>query len=76
MNAIGGLLTGTAGLVCCGVLFIVLAVGLVLYLLSRAKQGAITSTPPAPPIQSTVEHPTAPPSANEEPPHPPTPGAP
>jgi hypothetical protein len=51
--------TLATGVVCCGVLFFAFCVGLVLWYLVRQKPQIEAAQAPKPPIQETIEHPTA-----------------
>jgi hypothetical protein len=59
MNVLGGLVSIGAAVACCGVLFAIFCVALVLWYWRRQPNQVATSTAPAPPIQASIEHPTA-----------------
>ena len=59
MSIIGGLLSMGAWLVCCGVLLVGLIVAGVLFYSSRQKPQSVSPAAPTPPVQTTIEHPTA-----------------
>ena len=75
----GILTTIGTGVACCGVLFFLFCAGLVFWYLFNQPRQVVSATAPEPPIQATIEHPTAgtpepepAPSTLSEPPH--TPG--
>jgi hypothetical protein len=84
MRALAGLGAIGGALACCGVLFVALLVGLIVWYWRRQPNMAVSATPPEPPIQATIEHPTAataapakaPEPAGETPPPPPAPPTP
>jgi len=57
---------GTAT-VCCGVLFFLFCAGLVFWYLFNQPKQAVSSAAPEPPVQRTIEHPTADAPADESP---------
>ena len=76
MAALGGLL-GIGGFVfCCGLLFVLFLVGLVLWYWRNQPDMKASQEAPQPPIQATIEHPTAAAPAPAPAPEPPAPAAP
>jgi predicted lipid-binding transport protein (Tim44 family) len=58
MAILGGLGAIGGSIACCGLLFVVLLVGLVIWYWSRQPAQQSSAMPPQPPIQSIIEHPT------------------
>ena len=59
------------GVVFCGVLLVVAGAALVMGLNKRARPTTLSATPPAPPVQEKIEHPTASEERSSTPPPPP-----
>jgi hypothetical protein len=68
MQFLAGLFTVGAMFLCCGVLLIALIVGGVLFYTSRQRAQSVSPAAPTPPIQATIEHPTAAPQQAAAPP--------
>jgi hypothetical protein len=59
MTALGGML-GIGGTVfCCGLLFVLFLVALVIWYWRNEPDQKVSATAPEPPIQASIEHPTA-----------------
>lgn len=59
MTAVGGLLTIGALVFWCGFLFVLFLVVLVVWYWRHQPEQEVSATAPEPPIQATIEHPTA-----------------
>ena len=59
MNIVGGLLGLGSAFVCFALLFVVLVIALVVWLWQRQPGQEVSVSAPTPPIQTTIEHPTA-----------------
>ena len=56
---IGGLASLGTAVACCAVLFAVLLVALVIWYYRHQPEQVVSNVAPTPPIQATIEHPTA-----------------
>jgi len=66
-----------SGVACCGVLFFLICAGLVFWYLANQPKMDVSDSAPTPPVQATIEHPTAAsPAAPAVPPVAETPAAP
>jgi len=59
MSFIGGLLGIGGSIVCCALLFVAVMVGLVLWYWRHQPEQQTSLVPPTPPVQASIEHPTA-----------------
>jgi hypothetical protein len=57
--ALGALTQIGVSVACCGLLFFLFCIGLVLWYLVRQPKQQVSAEAPAPVIQATIEHPTA-----------------
>jgi len=59
MRLLGGLLGAGGCIVCLGAIFVIVMVGLVFWYWRNQPKQETSATAPEPPIQATIEHPTA-----------------
>ena len=59
MTALGGLLTISGAVFCCGAIFILSMCALVVWYWRNQPNQKTSAVAPEPPIQATIEHPTA-----------------
>jgi hypothetical protein len=59
MKFIGGLLGIGGSIACCALLFVIVMVGLVVWYWRHQPEQQTSLVAPAPPIQASIEHPTA-----------------
>ena len=59
MRLIGGLLSAGGCIVCFGAIFVIVMVGLVFWYWRNQPEQEASAVAPQPPIQATIEHPTA-----------------
>jgi hypothetical protein len=59
MTALGGFLTISGAVFCCGALFIFIMCALVVWYWRNNPNQKVSATAPEPPVQATIEHPTA-----------------